>query len=312
MAPSATRSVKLLPSRDVAPASGKIGDILRAQQGDMLIRWVEAYRASPLRMPRPVDPQMVARLVSPILECLADALGPWPSPGRAGTEPPAGAAQSPATALVPGSTLAREVEKAAALVGALHATGDGFDVAALFYALRDLFAALWSVDEQERAALVRFTEWLSAVACDSFAAARVHAERERWREQLEDGTPVVLAAPELPVAFLVGRPDGVLLDSVLSRLLLLVVRVGARAAVIDAAGMGDPARREVLEALGRFLAHRKISGSVSLVAVGLADEPEQAWRELAEDSRTDLTFEAYFDRALARALSVAGYRLVKS
>jgi hypothetical protein len=280
----------------------------------MLIRWVEAYRASRLRMPRPVDPQMVARLVSPILECLADALGPSPIPRRAGTEHPAGAAQSPASALVPGSTLAREVEKAAALVGALHATGDasGFDVAALFYALRDLFAALWSVDEQERAALVRFTEWLSAVACDSFAAARVQAERERWREQLEEGTPVVLAAPELPVAFLVGRPDGVLLDSVLSRLLLLVVRVGARAAVIDAAGMGDPARREVLEALGRFLAHRKISGSVSLVAVGLADDPEQAWRELAERSRTDLTFEAYFDRALARALGAAGYRLVRT
>ena len=298
----------------MAPVSGKIGDILRAQQADMLIRWVEAYRASPLRMPRPVDPQMVARLVSPILECLADALGPSPIPRRAGTEHPAGAAQSPASALVPGSTLAREVEKAAALVGALHATGDasGFDVAALFYALRDLFAALWSVDEQERAALVRFTEWLSAVACDSFAAARVQAERERWREQLEEGTPVVLAAPELPVAFLVGRPDGVLLDSVLSRLLLLVVRVGARAAVIDAAGMGDPARREVLEALGRFLAHRKISGSVSLVAVGLADEPEQAWRELAERSRTDLTFEAYFDRALARALGAAGYRLVRT
>jgi hypothetical protein len=298
----------------VAPASGKIGDFLRAQQADLLMRWVEAYRASPLRMPRPVDPQMVARLVSPILECLADALGPSLNPGRAGTEPPAGAAQSPASALVPGSTLAREVEKAAALVGALHATGDasGFDVAALFYALRDLFAATASVEEQERAALVRFTEWLSAVACDSFAAARVQAERERWREQLEDGTPVVLAAPELPMAFLVGRPDGVLLDSVLSRLLLLVVRVGARAAVIDAAGMGDPARREVLEALGRFLAHRKISGSVALVAVGLADEPEQAWRELAERSRTDLTFEAYFDRALARALSAAGYRLVKS
>ncbi len=298
----------------MAPGSGKIGDLLREQEAELLMRWVEAYRASPLRMPRPVDPQMVARLVSPILECLADALGPSANPGRARTEPPGGAAQLPASALVPGSTLAREVEKAAALVGALHATGDasGFDVSALFFALRDLFAALWSVDEQERATLVRFAEWLSAVACDSFSAARVQAERERWREQLEDGTPVVLIAPELPAAFLVGRPDGVLLDSVLSRLLLLVVRVGARAAVIDAAGMGDPARPEVLEALGRFLAHRKISGSVSLVAVGLADDPEQEWRQLADRSRTDLTFEAHLDRALARALSVGGYRLVKS
>ncbi len=298
----------------MAPASSKIGDILREQQSDLLKRWVEAYRASPLRMPRPVDPQMVARLVSPILECLADALGPSPIPGRAVMEPPEGAGHVPASALVPGSTLAREVEKAAALVGALHATGDasGFDVAALFYALRDLFAATASIDPDDRAELVRFTEWLSAVASDSFAAARVQAERERWREQLEDGTPVVLVAPELPAAFLVGRPDGVLLDSVLSRLLLQVVRVGARAAVIDAAGMGDPARPEVLDALGRFLAHRKISGSVSLVAVGLAEEPEQAWRELAERSRTELSFEAHFDPALARALSVAGYRLVKT
>ena len=293
---------------------GKIGRILREQGADLLARWVEAYRASPLRMPRPVDPQAVARLIAPILECLADALGPSPAQRSAGSAPPMEpSGQVPVSALVPGSTVAREVEKAAALVGALHASSDatGFDVAALFYALRDLFAAA-SLDPDERTALVRFAEWLSAVASDSFSAARVQAERERWREQLEDGTPVVLAAPELPAAFLVGRPDGVLLDSVLSRLLLLVVRVGARACLIDAAGMADPARPEVLDALGRFLAHRKISGSVSLVAVGLADEPERAWRELAEQTRTELTFETYFDRALAGALGIAGYRLVKT
>ncbi|HKE14211.1 MAG TPA: hypothetical protein VKB80_05090 [Kofleriaceae bacterium] len=304
----------------MAPASNaKIGDILREQQADLLKRWVDGYRTSPLRMPRAVDPQAVSRLISPILECLADALGPASAvPGRAASEPGV-PVQVPASALVPGSTLAREVEKAAALVGALHATGEattGFDIAALFGALRDLFAAVplgpGGLAEDERDALVRFAEWLSAVAFDSFSAARVHAERERWREQLEDGTPVVLLAPELPAAFVVGRPDGVLLDSVLSRLLLLVVRVGARAALIDAAGMADPTRPEVLEALGRFLAHRKISGSVSLVAVGLDDGPERAWREQARQSGTDLSFDAHFDHALDRALSVAGYRLVRT
>jgi hypothetical protein len=292
-----------------APSRDTVGSILRHQQGDLLKRWVEGYRGSPLRMPHPVDPRALSRLVSPILESLADALGP--SPGRNADEA-AGPSQAPVSALLPGSTLAREVEKAAALVGALHATGhaSGFDVAALFHALRDLFAA--EFEGEERAALVRFAEWLSAVACDSFSAARVQAERERWREQLEDGTPVVLAAPELPVALLVCRPDGVLLDSVLSRLLLLVVRVGARAAVIDASGMADPARPEVLEALARFLSHRKISGSVSLVAVGLGDGAEQVWGEAAQRSGTELAFEAHFDRALDRALRVAGYRLVKT
>ena len=298
-----------------ASSQGRVGTILRAEQADLLRRWVEAYRSSPLRMPHPLDAAAVSGLVSPILEGLADALGPSagrPSPSSPPIPVPVDN-QVPATALVAGSTVAREVEKAAALVGALLAAGDttGFDVAALFYALRDLLAGI-AAGADERAALVCFAEWLSAVAGDSFAAARVQAERERWREQLEDGTPVVMAAPELPVAFLVGRPDGVLLDSVLSRLLLMVVRVGARAAVVDAAGLAEPARAEVLEALGRFLSHRKISRSVSIVVVGLRAEPERAWRAAGEQSAAELSFEVHFDRALERALSLAGYRLVKS
>jgi len=286
---------------------GQIGHLLREQQPELLARWVEAYRASAVRMPHPVDPAAVSRLVAPILEGLADALGP-----SLGAHRGAPGAVS-AAALVPGSSLAREVEKAVALVGALLASGDasGFDVSALFYALRDLFASI-PLAPDERAALARFADWLNAVACDAFATARVQAERERWREQLEDGTPVVMAAADVPLAFLVGRPDGVLLDSVLSRLLLLVVRVGARSAVIDAAGLAEPARPELLDALGRFLSHRKIRGAVSLIVVGLAEEPERAWQELAIRSSTEVSFETYFDRALERALSQSGYRLVKT
>jgi len=295
---------------------GPIGLTLREEQADLLRRWIDEYRGSPVRMPHPLDPAAVSRLVAPILENLADALGP-PPPARqkagARAELVGASSHLPASALVPGSTLARDVEKAAALVGAHLASSGatGFDVSALFYALRDVFAST-PLGPDERADLAGFADWLNAVACDSFAAARVQAERERWREQLEEGTPVVMAAPELPIAFLVGRPDGVLLDSVLSRLLLLVVRVGARAAVLDAAGLAEPARPELLEALYRFLSHRKISRAVSLVAVGLRPEPERVWRELADDSGTELSFEAHFDRALDRALSLAGYRLIKS
>jgi hypothetical protein len=236
---------------------------------------------------------------------MCDALRPTPVPPPPGGPPPG--------ALEPGSNLAREAEKAAALVGALLAAEDasGFDVTALFYALRDTLAEATSAPE-DRAALRRFAEWLTAVAFDGFATARVQAERERWRDQLEDGTPVVLLSPELPAAFLVGRPDGVLLDSVMSRLLLLVVRVGARGALLHAGGLTDPGRPEVIEALRRFLSHRKVAGAVELVAVGLEPEPERAWRQLATEVGALLTFDAHFDRAVERALALGGYRLVRS
>lgn len=281
----------------------ELGALIRGHEEELLSRAVEAYRVSPLRMPAPVDGPGMARLLSPILESLGDALGPSRRPSAA----------EPASPLVPGSPAAREVEKAAALVGAILAAGtaSGFDAAALFYALRDVLAEA-PVRPEDRAALRRFAEWITVVAFDAFAAARVQAERERARDQLEDGTPVVQVTPELPAAFLVGRPDGVLCDSVLSRVLLLVVRVGARAAILHAGGLTDPARVEVLEALRRFMSHKKVSGAVHVIAVGLPPEAEPAWREVSSATGTTLSFEPHFDRAVERALPLTGYRLVRS
>lgn len=286
-----------------AQPSHDIGDVLRGEQGELLRRWIEAYVASPLRMPGPIEPAQMARLVSPILESLADALAP------SGRE----ARLVPPHLLVPGSTMAREIEKAAALVGALLAAGDasGFDVTALFFALRDLVGGP-SFAPHDRVQLVRFADWLTSVAVDAFAAARVHRERERAREALEDGTPVVLLVPEVPTAFLVGRPDGGLVDAVLSRLLLYIVRVGAKGAVIHAGGLAEPGRPEVLEALRRFLANRKVAGAVTLWVVALEPDAESAWRGVAEASGTALAFEEHFDRAVELSLATAGYRLVKS
>ena len=289
----------------VDAARAQVGEILRGQQGELLRRWVEAYAASPLRVPRPIQEAEMARLVSPILESLADALGP------AGRSAAGGAL--PAATLVAGSTTAREIEKAAALVGALLAAEEdasGFDVTALFFSLRDVIAGPPFAAE-DGAHLARFAEWLTSVAFDTFSAARVHAERERAREDLEDGTPVVLLSQELPAAFLVGRPDGRLIDSVLSRLLLLVVRVGARAALIHAGGLADPARPEVLEALHRFAAHRKVAGAVELIVVALDPDAEAPWRATATDTGATVTFDAHLDRAVERGLSASGVRLVR-
>jgi hypothetical protein len=281
----------------------ELGALIRGHEEELLARAIEAYRVSPLRLPAPVDGPGMARLLSPILESLGDALGPTALPNPIESS----------SALIPGSAAAREVEKSAALVGAILAAGtaSGFDAAALFYALRDVLGEA-PVRPDDKVALRRFAEWITVVAFDAFAAARVQAERERARDLLEDGTPVVQVASDLPAAFLVGRPDGVLCDSVLSRVLLLIVRVGARAAILHASGLTDPARPEVTEALHRFMSHKKVSGVVHLIAVGLPPDAEEAWRAAASATGTALSFEAHFDRAVERALALSGYRLVRS
>ncbi len=281
----------------------ELAALIRGHEEELLTRAIEAYRLSPLRLPAPVDGPGMARLLSPILESLGDALGPAAQPSPIESS----------SALVPGSAAAREVEKSAALVGAILASGtaSGFDAAALFYALRDVLAEA-PVRQADRAALRRFAEWITVVAFDAFAAARVQAERERARDLLEDGTPVVQVMPELPAAFLVGRPDGVLCDSVLSRVLLLVVRVGARAVILHASGLTDPARPEVIGALRRFMAHKKVAGAVHVIAVGLAPEAEEPWQGVAGEAGAELSFEPDFDRAVERGLKLSGYRLVRS
>ena len=291
----------------MAATTRPIGELLRGSGAELVTRAVEAFRASPVRMPRPVDAPGAERLLAPIVEALGDALSaPIEVPGQPAP------AHLTALDLVPGSNSCREVEKAAALVGAILAAESttGFDLAALFFSLRSVLGSL-PLPPDEAEALAGFAEWLAVVAFDAFAAARVQAERERSREQLEEGTPVVMITPELPAAFPVGRPDGVLLDSVLSRLLLLIVRVGARAVVIHAGGMTEQDRPEVIAALSRFMRHRKVAGAVHLVVVGVEPEAERSWRSLADDIGTPLTFEGHFDAAVERALSLSGYRLVR-
>jgi hypothetical protein len=262
--------------------------------------WLTAYEASTVRMPRPVDRAALAQLVSPILESMADMLAPMP---RAGAVPEQ-------AGLVPGSAEAREVEKAAAFVGASVAAGaaSGFDLAALMLTLRRVLGA--AAGPAAAGAVEDFVEWLAVLAMDSFATARVAAERERWREQLENGTPVLMVAPEVPAAFLVGQPDARLLEALFSRLLLLAVRVGARTIVIDASGLAEPGHPAVTEAFDRFLAHPKVAGRTSVVVVGLEPEAEERWLAVGQARDVPVTGESHFDRAVSHALATAGYRLI--
>lgn len=210
--------------------------------------------------------------------------------------------------LTPGSSELREVERATAFLGAKLASSErtGFDVAALLLSLRDVLEPL--VEGSEVDEIARFIEWLAVVAVDSFGAARSRSVVEKYRDQLEEGTPVVHIVPELPAALLVGQPEWKVVDSVLSRLLLATVRVGAPALVIDVDGVPDPCSKAILEPLSKFLNHRKICGRIRALVVGVPAEDRGRWKELADG----ISFFDHFDRAAGEGMRLAGYRLVRS
>jgi hypothetical protein len=281
---------------------GRFAEALRGDFDALVRQWVEAYTRSVIRIPRPVPEGEITRLAAPILESLADMVAP--SKGSSGVAEP--------NVLTPGAAHVREVEKSAAFVGAKLASTEysGFDVAALVLALRDVLTQYTGGGARDE--LYRFFEWLAILAVDSFSAARAKASIERMRDQLEDGTPVVLVHREVPAALLVGAPDPSLVHSIFSRLTLLAVRVDAAGVIIDASGLAEPGSPGVLEALERLLEHRKIHGKVEVFAVGLDPEPEKAWLSVAKKLNTAMSAHRDFDRAVEAALAKAGYRVVRT
>jgi hypothetical protein len=253
-------------------------------------------------MPGRVDVDQVAPLMAGVIEGFINAL---PSARPDGTVMPGD--------LTPGAQHMRDLEKAAGFLGATMAAqrgtalATGFDVAAALVAFRDVLLGAASDDDRPRLRVV--TEWLEILAMDSFATARAMSAEERMREQLEQGTPVVLVAPTVPAALLVGAPDAVGLDTIMSRLLLLVVRVGAPAVILDATGLVEPDAPAMLQALSRFARHRKIAGKVWLIGVGLNHDQEAAWKAITAEAGASFDVELQFMGAVSRALSRAGYRI---
>jgi hypothetical protein len=271
----------------LAAAIASDPDALRAS-------WVAAYERSPMRMPGAIRAGEVTATVDHLFRSVGELL----------TERPR---QAPLV-LTPGSSELREIEQAAAFLGANLASSRaaGFDVAALLLALREVLCPLVEGDETEE--LARFIEWLAVVGLHSFGAARASAVVERYREQLEEGTPVIHIVPELPAALLVGAPEREVVDSVMARLLLSAVRVDASALILDVAGLADATAEAVLGPVGRLLEHRKLRGRIQVLVAGLAPGHQDTWRAL--DDR--LRFFEHFDRAVAEGLRCAGYRLVRS
>jgi hypothetical protein len=253
-------------------------------------RFGALYEASRIRLPGSYRADVVVRLVESVLESLAEAL--------------------PVGELVPGSPALREAEKNVSFLASTWSShgGSGFDLVAIVASLRGALLERAAADEVP---LVRGVfDWFFALSADAYADAGVRSERERQRELLERGTPVVTLVPDVAAAFLVGAPDSYVLDGVFGRLMMTAVRVGARALVVDASGLESPSSAPCLVSLERFLGHRKLAGVV-MWAVGLDEEGEHAWQRVAAATNVRLEIAPSVDRALLAALELGEHRLIK-
>lgn len=262
---------------------GSLPHALRQRADAVLASWAHRFERSPMRVPRPTDPRRLSAIVAGLIEALGEAT------------------LSPVAELRPGGPAVRELEKQTTFAGSglAAAGGTGFDVAALVLALRD--AVLEFAGADDHGPLVDLFEWLVVVALDAFATAGAASARERADGQLEAGTPVLLVTPELPAVLLVGAPSGATVDAVLARTMLLVVRTGARALIVDIGGLAEPGSPVVVEALDRFLAHKRLA-PVEVLLVGAADDAAPRWVELAKKRGVALRALDRFEAAVAAGL----------
>jgi hypothetical protein len=243
--------------------------------------------------------------VSSTVDVIVEALANFVAPDREGR-----VLENPS--FRPGASELREVEKAVSFAAArLGAAGfTGFDVGALVFTLRDVLCE--HLHGPAQAELQAYMEWLAVLAGDSLATGREQAASERWHNELDEGTPLVMITPELPAALFVCRPDRRVAAGVFGRLLLSVVRTGARATIIDVSGISGGLEPEFAEPLERFFGHAKVAGSVTIFARGVHPDDVPSWKEMGDRSGAKLVFEDYFDVCVSESLRLGGWRLLRS
>jgi hypothetical protein len=275
---------------DLVP--GSLSHALRTRGEAVLASWAHRFERSPLRMPHPIDPRTHGALVAGLIEALGEA------------------SLSPLAELRPGASAVRELEKQTTFAGSgLSAAGlSGYDVAALVLSLRD--AVLEFAGADDRQPVLDIFEWLVVVALDAVATAGATSARERADAQIEEGTPVVLVTPDVPAVLLIGAPSAATLDGILARTLLLVVRTGAKALIIDVAGVTDPASPTITESADRFFAQTRLQ-PVELLLSGATEPAATAWATMARKRGVTLRSVDRFDAAVSAALQRAGTSLVR-
>lgn len=264
-----------------------------AEDADRVLdAWIDRYKASTLRLPGAVDPMALRALLSPVISALKDGLS--------------------AQEARPGAPELREIEKDLSFLGAsLSASGSsGFDAAALALALRDAVAHL-AEDDVERREIHALFDWFMAITLEGFAHGHAAAVTERYREHLEERTPVVLVAPDIPAAFPIGDPKVNGLRGAFARIALLVARVGARVVIVDASGLLDPAAPDILAAVREYCSHRKIAGTVAFITAGLTDAQRREWAYVARGCNVAFDSRDTFSEALQLALDHSDFSFVR-
>jgi hypothetical protein len=273
------------------PAYAGAAVALTRRREALIARWMKGYQDSRLRLPRRLDLSELSGAAEGLCEALGAGLG----------EPDA----------TPGHGALREAEKRVAFVGGSFgmAGASAFDLSAFVLALRDALVGE-AASEPEKVALVGLFDWFCALALEGYATSREDALRLRHRDELERGTPLVMVTHELPAALLVGDPDRAVLESVFGRLLLSVVRVGAKAVILDGQGLTRAADERVLDSLSSFARHRKVAGDVLVVLTGLPPDAEAAWKDACGEA-TRYQIVERFDDAVAVALAAYGLKVGK-
>ena len=270
----------------------QLATTLSTARETVLGAWAHRYERSTKRGPGARPARVHAPIVSGLIEALAVAVS------------------GDAVVLTPGHAALRDLEKGAVFAGATWSSegASGFEIAAIVSALRD--AVLEHADLELGAGLGELFEWLQVLALDAFATAGRRAVAERAAEQLEAGTPVLLLTPEIPAVLLVAAPGDDVLDSILARAMLLVVRVGAPTLLLDVSGVADVEAKPVTIAIGRLLEHRRM-GQVELAVIGASDGVAERWRRAAESHKVATSWFERFDDALAHAARRTGLSIVR-
>ncbi|MCK5800421.1 MAG: hypothetical protein KAI47_24695 [Deltaproteobacteria bacterium] len=147
-----------------------------------------------------------------------------------------------------------------------------------------------------------FYDWLLVVVAEAYMAGVDQAASARHRQIIEKSQIVCELRHGVIALFLVGDPDREALDDAVGRLMMLTVMRDARAVVVDAAGLIDPAG--VLEvALGFLTEHRAAlkDRQVRLTGVDVG-----AWDAITEVVGYPLTCHAQILMALDAVETVPG------
>lgn len=266
---------------------------------------VDRYRGSPLRIPGEVDEAQIHASLAPIVQAFAGVV----APDREGNTPST-------IEFRPGLSALREIEQAVVFMASNTGSASqyrtplasGFEVGALLFSLRDILSD--GLTSQAAKEVQGYMEWLVVLAGDSLAHGREQAALERFSDELDAGTPLLMITPEVPAAIFVCSPGRRVIAGILGRLLLTMVRSGARAIIFDVSGVNSKSLPSLRESIEAFLDNPRVGGKSTVFICGVAGDDLHTWKELGQRVQATLVFENYFDICVQSAIELNGGRLI--